>query len=114
MASLEPPPTSPAYIGDRALARRAQAVSDSVHARRASGARQGAGRLLPSERYDQVHQRYALEGITAEEVDFDDAEVPDALKHLIPFARAWGVGSVDGGHVLAQPLYAGAQFGNSL
>ena len=40
----------------------------------------------------QVRERYRLEGMKAEEVGFDDADVPEPLKHLIPLARVWGVG----------------------
>ena len=41
---------------------------------------------------DEVRRRYRLEGIHAEPVDFDESEVPDSLKHLIPLARVWGIG----------------------
>jgi hypothetical protein len=41
---------------------------------------------------EEVRHRYRLAGIKAESVDFDESEVPDSLKHLIPLARVWGVG----------------------
>jgi hypothetical protein len=40
----------------------------------------------------QVRQLYRLWGIRAEEAEFDAADVPDSLRHLIPLARVWGVG----------------------
>lgn len=40
----------------------------------------------------QVRRRYRLEGVRAQDVEFDESEVPSALKHLIPLARVWGVG----------------------
>jgi hypothetical protein len=31
-------------------------------------------------------------GVKAEPVEFDESEVPDSLKHLIPLAKVWGIG----------------------
>jgi hypothetical protein len=41
---------------------------------------------------EEVRRRYRLAGIKAEPVDFDENDVPDSLKHLIPLARVWGIG----------------------
>src|SRR5262249_29618267 len=35
---------------------------------------------------------FGLEGIQAEEVKFDEDDVPAALRHLIPLAKVWGIG----------------------
>jgi len=41
---------------------------------------------------EEIRHRYRLAGIKAEPVNFDESEVPDSLKYLIPLARVWGVG----------------------
>lgn len=41
---------------------------------------------------DQVRRRYRLTGVRAQEVDFDERDVPKSLRHLIPLARVWGIG----------------------
>lgn len=38
----------------------------------------------------EVRRRYRLQGVKAEPVDFDEGEVPDSLRHLIPLARVVG------------------------
>lgn len=40
----------------------------------------------------ELRRRYKLEGIKAEPVDFDESEVPEVLRPLIPLAHIWGVG----------------------
>jgi hypothetical protein len=40
----------------------------------------------------EVLRRYRAAGIAAQPVDFEVADVPVALRHLIPFARIWGEG----------------------
>ena len=40
----------------------------------------------------ELRRRYRLLGVVAEEAEFDEGEVPVALKHLIPLARVWGIG----------------------
>jgi hypothetical protein len=41
---------------------------------------------------EEVRRRYRLAGIKAEAVDFDENDLPDPMKHLIPLARVWGIG----------------------
>ncbi len=41
---------------------------------------------------EEVRRRYRLHGVKAEPVDFDEGDVPDSLRHLIPLARIWGIG----------------------
>ena len=40
----------------------------------------------------EVRRRYRLLDIKAQEIEFNEAEVPDVLKHLIPLAHVWGIG----------------------
>ena len=40
----------------------------------------------------QVRQRYRLGGISPEEAEFDERDVPSSFRHLIPLARVWGIG----------------------
>jgi hypothetical protein len=40
----------------------------------------------------ELLRRYRAAGIAAQPVDFDEAEVPVAVRHLIPLAHIWGEG----------------------
>jgi hypothetical protein len=40
----------------------------------------------------ELRKRYREQGVRAEPVEFDETEVPDSLKHLIPLARIYGIG----------------------
>lgn len=53
---------------------------------------------------EEVRRRYRVAGISAKPVDFDESEVPDSLKYLIPLARVWGIGD----DVLREDMVAAA------
>ena len=41
---------------------------------------------------EEIRHRYRMWGITAQEVEFDESDVPERLRPLIPRAREWGIG----------------------
>jgi hypothetical protein len=41
---------------------------------------------------EEVRRRYKVDGVKAAPAEFDEAEVPDSVKHLIPLAKVWGIG----------------------